>query len=260
MASDGAVSKDANLPTCTIVGVGPGLSSAIAERFAQGGYAVGLIARSKPVVRMLSERLSDLGEAAWACADAGDEHALQNALIAVEQRLGPTDVLIYNASVMRAEGALAVSPATIRAEFDVNLIGALISAQHVAPGMVARGSGTVLFTGGGLALEPYPEWASLALGKAALRNLAFSLYKELAPKNVHVAIVAVCGIVEEGGLFDPRSIAQEYWRLATQPIGVHDREAIIQPPGSDPYYNDAERCHQATSLPPLHIQTGGEIE
>jgi NAD(P)-dependent dehydrogenase (short-subunit alcohol dehydrogenase family) len=244
------------LPICTIIGVGPGLSQAIAERFVAGGYGVGLIARSETTTRPLAERLSESGTAVWARADAGDEICLRDALEAVEQQIGPTDVLIYNASVMRAEGALNVRPAMVRAEFDVTVIGALVSAQHVARGMIERGSGAILFTGGGLALEPYPEWTSLALGKAALRSLAFSLYKELAPEGVHVAVVAVCGIVEPHGPFDPHAIAEEYWRLATKPNGVHDREAIIQPPGTDPHYNDPERRHRTTTLPPIHLHDG----
>jgi hypothetical protein len=47
--------------------------------------------------------------------------------------------------------------------------------------MIRRKKGVIIFTGGGLALEPFPEWTSLALGKAALRNMAISLFKLLAP-------------------------------------------------------------------------------
>src|SRR5690606_17747515 len=47
--------------------------------------------------------------------------------------------------------------------------------------------GTILLTGGGLALEPYPRWVTLAAGKAALRTLAINLHKELLPEGIHIA-------------------------------------------------------------------------
>lgn len=111
-----------------------------------------------------------------------------------------------------------------------------------------------MFTGGGLSLEPFPEWTSLALGKAALRSLAIALYKDLAPKGVHVSVLAICGIVEPDGRFDPSSIAEEYWRVAMAPKGLIDREVIYQPPGTDPFYNDPQKKHRAVSILPEHAR------
>lgn len=238
---------------CFIVGVGPGLSAAMARRFSAGGFGVGFVSRGDAHIRPLAEELSAANAAAWHCADAGDAEALTDALTALEDKLGPPDVLIYNPSVMRPEGSLDIPLQTVRDEFDVNVVGALACAQHVAPGMKARGRGSILFTGGGLALEPYPEWTSLALGKAALRSLAFSLFKELAPHGLHVAVISVCGIVEPGGPFDPDVVAEEYWRLATEPKGLADREVVFQPVGTDPFYNDPDRRHADTTVPPHHV-------
>lgn len=240
---------------CIIIGAGPGLGEAVARKFGGNGYVVSLIARRPSALRDQIARLKSLGiEAQWAVADAGDSAQLTHALDQLQAKSGPCDVLIYNAAVLRSEGVLDLDVDTLRAEFDVNLVGALVAAQTVAPHMIARGSGAIIFTGGGLALEPYPEWTSLALGKAALRSLAFSLYKELAPSGVHVSVIAVCGIVEPGGPFDPDAVIGEYFRLATRSGGVEDREVIIQPPGTDPHYNDSERKHAATSMTPTHAR------
>lgn len=243
------------MPTVLIIGAGPGVSAAIARRFGRDGYRIGLIARSAGRLAGQVANLNAAGiEAAGEAADAGDLPDLHAAVGRLTERLGPCDVLVYNASVMRPGGPLDVSADRLRDEFAVNLLGALQTAQQVAPGMVERGKGAILFTGGGLALEPYPEWTSLALGKAALRSLSLSLYKELAPKGVHVCVLAICGIVEPGGPFDPETIAETYHRVATAPRGLDDREVIIQPEGTNPYYNDPERRHAATTLPPHHIR------
>lgn len=240
---------------CIIIGAGPGLGEAIARKFGANGYAIGLIARNDAALRAQAERLRPHGiKTGYAAADAGDAEQLLTALTQLQAQSGPCDVLVYNAAVLRPDGPLELNADALRAEFDVNLVGGLVAAQAVAPHMVAQGEGAILFTGGGLALEPYPEWTSLALGKAALRSFAFSLYKELAPKGVHVSVIAVCGIVEEGGPFDPDAIIGEYFRLAMKPNGLTDREVIIQPPGTDPHYNDPERKHAATSITPLHAR------
>jgi len=118
--------------------------------------------------------------------------------------------------------------------------------------MIEKGEGAILFTGGGLALEPFPEWTSLALGRAALRSLSLSLYKHLSPQGVHVSVLAICGIVEKGGAFDPDRIAEEYWRVATQHRGLEDREIIFQPPGTDLLYNDPTGIHAPTTILPHH--------
>lgn len=243
------------MPTCLIIGVGPVMSQAIARRFALGGYDIGLIARSPDVIEPLSAELNGLDrQTVWATADAGEEMNLLDALATVEGQIGPTDVLIYNASVMRAASPLELTSVDLRNEFEVNVLGAFAASRAVAPAMIQKGKGVILFTGGGLALEPYPEWASLAAGKAALRSLSFSLFKELSPRGVHVAVIAICGIVENGGPFDPDRISEEYWRLATSPKGLDDRELIFQPAGSDPHYNDSERTHAATSVTPMHAK------
>jgi len=88
--------------------------------------------------------------------------------------------------------------------------------------------GTILFTGGGLALEPEPGASSLAIGKAAIRNLAFSLYRELAPFHIHVATVTICGYVRDGTKFSPGSIADSFFHLHQQSEGQWEREFVYQ--------------------------------
>ena len=224
---------------CLIVGAGPGLGGAIARRFGDEGTAVSLIARREEDLRAQTQILCERGiNAQYQAADVADSASLKSAIHNLENTAGPVSTLIYNAAAMRSERPLDLEPNTLRRELEVNVVAGLICAQAVAPGMLKRRSGAILFTGGGLALEPYPDWTSLALGKAALRSLAFSLYKEFSPSGVHVAVITVCGIITPGGPFDPDVIANEYWRLATSPNGIDDRELIFQPTGTYASYND----------------------
>lgn len=238
---------------CIIVGVGPGLGAAIARKFGSHGFSVGLIARNMENLTAISAALEQEKIVAhWRQADAGNETELRQAIAEITEICGECHTLIYNAAVLKPGMPLALDIARCRKEMEVNLFGALIAAQSVADGMIACGRGAIIFTGGGLALEPYPEWTSLAFGKSALRSLAFSLYKELAPQGVHVVVIAVCGIVVPGSRFDPDIIAAEYFRLATASNGIKDRELIFQPKGTDPFYNDPDRQHKDTTITPSH--------
>lgn len=243
------------MKACIIVGSGPGVGEAIARRFGGEGYAIGLIARTAKKLESQQARLGELGiRVSWSVADAGNATELTDAINDLIKTLDGCDVMIYNAAVLRPADPLELSGNKIAEEFAVNVLGAHQAAKLVAPEMIKNGGGAILFTGGGLALEAFPEWTSLALGKAALRSLAISLYKTLSPKGVHVSVLAICGIVKPGGAFDPDLIAAEYWRVATSPKGVEDREVIFQPEGTNPFYNDPNGLHQDTSLLPHHCQ------
>jgi short-subunit dehydrogenase len=111
-------------------------------------------------------------------------------------------------------------------EFRVNVAGALVAAQQIAPAMVKARKGTILFTGGGFAYEPAMKYASLSLGKAALRSLTYTLAQELGTHGVHVATVTVHGFIQTGTRFDPQRIAQAYVWLHRQPKGHFDIEKI----------------------------------
>lgn len=241
------------MKSCFIIGSGPGVAEAIARRFGREGYRIGLVARNSEKLQKQQERLAIDGiESNWVVADAGCPDELETAINQLVESLGQCDVLVYNAAILRPELPLEISADTITEEFKVNVLGALQAAQLVAPSMLSKKAGAILFTGGGLALEPYPEWTSLALGKSALRSLSVSLYKTLAPKGIQVSVLAICGIVKPGGPFDPDRIAEEYWKVATGPISLKNREVIYQPEGSDLFYNDPQKIYGDLTIAPKH--------
>lgn len=208
-----------------IVGMGPGVSAAVARRFAGEGYAVGAVARSADKLERQLAMLRAAGvKVAGATADAGDIASLQRALATLQTELGDASVLVYNAAGMTYRPLAQLSAEQFSADVSVSVVGAFAAAQAVLPMMRARRSGTILFTGGGFAFEPMPIMASLGVGKAAIRNLAFSLFADLKDSGVHAATVTICGMVAPGTAFDPDRIANAYWQLHTQPIAAFERE------------------------------------
>ena len=95
--------------------------------------------------------------------------------------------------------------------------------------MRRAGQGTLLFTGGGLALKPQADLASGSMGKAALRQLALCLAEELAPEGLHAALVTVAGFVQRDTPFNPDLIADCFWELHREPRESWRSEVVLRP-------------------------------
>lgn len=215
---------------CVVVGVGPGIGQAVAKRFGRAGYQLGLIARRKEALDGFVEGLKVAGVDATAVpADAEHAPSLVDALTKIHNDIGPVDVLVYNAAVIKRGSPFDVGVEQLVREFRVNVGGALVAAQQVVPAMKAKKQGTLLFTGGGLALDPWPAMSSLAVGKAGIRNLALSLHKDLKTDGIRVATVTIDGLVKPGaGALDPQSIAEVFFALHEQPAASGDAERVIK--------------------------------
>ncbi|MGW4797327.1 SDR family NAD(P)-dependent oxidoreductase [Nonomuraea sp. NPDC004297] len=204
------------MPGAVIVGAGPGIGRSVARRFAGEGLPVALVSRSGDALGLEGARTYR--------ADVADEGELRAALDAAAEALGTPDVVVYNAAIIRPDSP---GEADARAQLDawaVNVVGALVTAAHVAPAMARRGSGTFIVTGG--MPEPKAAYVSLSLGKAGVRTLVAMLDEEYGPSGVHVASVTVAGPVAPGTAFDPDDIAEHYWRLHTQPRARWQHEVL----------------------------------
>jgi short-subunit dehydrogenase len=123
------------------------------------------------------------------------------------------------------KAALAEQPrSTFVEDLAVNIGGALVAAQTVAPKMEERKSGAILLTGGGLALAPNPDYLSLSIGKAGIRALALALFESFRAKGIHVATVTVSAAVSQESK-EAASVAEHFWRLYSQPKGAWTAEA-----------------------------------
>ena len=218
-----------NKKICVVVGAGPGIGLAVAKRFGREGLQLALIARRTEALKQYVAELDQVGLTASAfAADATDFNSLVQAFDQIKTQLGHPEILIYNAAMIKPESPVTLPVEDLITAFRVNVAGALVCAQQVIPEMKNRQSGTILFTGGGLALHPQPQYAALAIGKAALRNLTYSLGAELADDGIQVATVTIAGYVQPGSHFDPDLIAEKYWELHSQPIGQREREIVYR--------------------------------
>lgn len=212
---------------CVVAGVGPGIGLAVASRFARADFQLALLARRPEAVQQYVAELSAEGASAYgASVDVADPASVERGFQAIQRWAGAPDVVVYNVAAVHPGLPSSLDGEELVRDFRANVVGALLCAQQVLPAMRARGSGTLLLTGGGLALHPRAEYAALALGKAAMRSLALTLAEELEPDGIHVATVTIAGGVQPGGHFDPAKIAEVYWRLYAQQRGTWEREIV----------------------------------
>ncbi len=203
-----------NKSLIVIVGAGPGVSVGIARKFGGNGFKVILLARRKESLDVQVSELKQKNiEAYGVVADAAEPGSLTEAFNQIKADYGIPEVLVYNAGSNSISNPSVLNEKDLLKDFKVNVAGALISSQQVIPGMIERKKGTILFTGGMLALNPVASRASASISKAGLRNLTFTLADELAPFGIHVATVTIGGIVKSGTFFDPELIAESYWEL-----------------------------------------------
>lgn len=205
------------MKTFLSIGSGPGMGQATAERFAKEGFRVILTSRD---VTNLAARSADLRAQGYAVeskpVDAGK---LDNVVAVVrdsEAEFGAIDVLHFNSASMHPTNIENQSAEGFVSDLTINIGAAFVATQEAAKGMLRRGSGTILLTGGALALKPHPDYLSLGVGKAGVRNLVYGLFDRFKERGVHIASVTV-GTLVAAGSRETNEIADAFWHLHSAP-------------------------------------------
>ena len=222
--------------TALIVGAGSGLSASLARLFAHEGMAVALAARNPD---KLSALATETGAVALAC-DASDPGQVERLFSSVDTQLGRPSVVVYNPS-RRVRGPIeALEPAEVQRAWMVGCFGGFLVAQQAVRRMVNAGRGTILFTGATASVKGFAQSAGFAMAKFALRGLAQSLAREVAPKGIHVAHIVIDGGIASSyaksaeqrasdQFLDPDAIAREYLHLHRQHRSAWTWELELRP-------------------------------
>jgi len=221
-----------------VIGFGPGISSAVTERFAAEGFRAALVARNKDRLAKGVSALKAKGIAAAAfSADASDPAAISAAIAKARAELGgPITVIHWNAySGEEAGDLMTAEPAAMRRVFDVAIVGLLGAVRHALADL-KQTKGAVLVTNGAFGeLNPQmDELASnmktmgLALANAAKHKLVGLLAQRLKADGVYVGEVMVAGAIKgtawggDNGI-EASKVADAFWTLFDGRREIHAR-------------------------------------
>jgi NAD(P)-dependent dehydrogenase (short-subunit alcohol dehydrogenase family) len=224
--------------TALIVGAGSGISASFARLLVKNGYRIALASRAPSKLARLAAETNAM---TIAC-DAAEAASVDELFAHIDRQFPKLDVCLFNASA-RAQGPIAdVDREQARTALLILAHGGFLVAQAAARRMLPQGAGTILMTGASASVKGYPQSAVFAMGKFALRGLAQSMARELAPKGIHVAHFVIDGGVrnaEKGRIeganvaadsyLDPEAIAQSYLHVVQQPRSAWTWEVELRP-------------------------------
>ena len=214
-------------PLAVIVGAGSGLSASLARQCAAAGMRVALAARNV-------EKLKNQTGASLHACDATDAKQVE----ALFAQLEAPELVVYNPSYRVRGPFLELDREEVRKTLMTTAYGGFLVAQAAAKRMLERGRGSLFFTGASASVKGYAGSAPFAMGTFALRGLAQSLARELAPKNIHVAHFVIDGGIRsearaaqagEDALLDPDEIAKSYLAVYRQHRSAWSWELELRP-------------------------------
>jgi NAD(P)-dependent dehydrogenase (short-subunit alcohol dehydrogenase family) len=235
------------MPTLAVFGAGPALGLSVARRFGRAGYDVALVGRNPGTLGPLATELRAAGVGVTeVLADLAEVAQVR----AAAAQLGSPDVVLYSpGDVSRLPVAtLALDAEELATWLPLHLLSPVALVQAVLPGMLARGSGTLLFAQGASARTPDPALASVSAAQAGLLNYLHALATTVGHRgiDVHTMLIgsliersAVAALVDQGHFdeqltveiaqqlsvaapprVDPDDLADRYWSVTGRPGDV----------------------------------------
>ncbi|MDB5988167.1 MAG: family oxidoreductase [Nevskia sp.] len=204
-----------NKGTALITGASTGIGAIYADRLAQRGYDLILVARNQERLQALARRLSDkTGRTVETIAadlnDQADVARVENVL----RTDASITMLVNNAGVGATAALLDSDIQKMDAMIGLNVVALTRLTHAAAPGFVARGAGTIVNIASIVAIAPEALNGVYGGSKAFVLAFSQSLHHELATKGVRVQAVL------------PGATATEFWDVAGMPV-EHLPAAIV---------------------------------
>jgi NAD(P)-dependent dehydrogenase (short-subunit alcohol dehydrogenase family) len=229
-----------------IVGAGDATGGAIARRFAREGYVTCVTRRFVEHLEPLVAQIRADGGLVHAFgSDARDEQAVSTLFSHIEQEIAPIEVVVFNIGANVRFDVTETTERVYRKVWEAGALAGFLVGREAARVMLARGYGTILFTGATASVRGGAGFSAFAGAKHALRALAQSMARELGPQGLHVAHVVIDGAIDtpwiranfperyklkdRDGILSPDAIADSYWMLHQQPRSAWTHELDLRP-------------------------------
>lgn len=181
-----------------VTGASRGIGRAIAEALAAEGVDLAICSRNAEELEKARKDLEGRGVRVVARAvDVADGEALKAWIASAAEDLGGLDILVSNPS-----GGNGTDEKAWKANFEVDLMGAVRSVDAAVPHLSKSDAASVVFIGTTAAVETFMGPTSYNAIKAALITHANGLSQALGPRGIRVNVVSPGPIYFEGGAWD----------------------------------------------------------
>lgn len=214
--------------TIVVCGYGPGISTAVAQKFGAEGFSVALAARNAERLSAGVKALESKGvKAAAFPTDLGDPAAVRKLMGSARAALGPVTVLHWNAYAGEAGDLLKADTAAMHRALDIAVGNLVIAVQEALPDLKKEKDAAILVTNGGFAvIDPKVDAFAVQIGamglcvaNAAKHKLVGLLAEKLRGDGIYVGEVMVMGIVKGtafdsgGASIEASAVANKFWEL-----------------------------------------------
>lgn len=174
-----------------VTGAAAGIGRGIAVALATQGAKVAITDREGVDLTASADEVKAAGGEAFCLPmDVSDPDKIKSAIKTVEAHFGKVDILVNNAGINTCETALDITPESWDRHHDINVKGGFFAAQAVAPGMIERGFGRIVFISSQAGLVGRPDQPAYCSTKGALVNLVRALAIDWAKQGITVNAVA----------------------------------------------------------------------
>lgn len=181
--------------TLAIFGFGPGLGVGTARRFGREGFRVAVLGRDPDKAQRHVRTLAAEGiEATGFPADVTDEAQVQAAVEQIEATYGQIDVAMHGAAgemANRIPTTLDVDVPALSIPLALKLYSPILMTRALAPRMIERGDGALLFSSGSSERHPMPYLSNFGIALAAQRGYIRQLEVELRGTGVYVGLLDI---------------------------------------------------------------------
>lgn len=171
-----------------ITGGGTGIGLAIAQSMHAAGARVVLVGRREAELQAATRALGE--RASYVVHDITQLDAAQSLVDRVTKEVGPITCLVNNAGIHLKKPAIETTPEEFQKVLTTHVIGAHALVRAVAPGMIERKTGSILFTASMASLFGIPLVVAYSAAKTAHLGMVRTLATELSQHGIRVNAIA----------------------------------------------------------------------
>jgi len=172
-----------------ITGGGSGLGKAMALKYSDMGARVAVSGRRVDRLKETVRNIENQGGSGFAVpCDVGQEQQIASAIDQVINRFGSLDVAVANAAFPLKGEIETLEADDWRRQFEVNVIGAAMTAKHALPEL-RKTKGRLVLVGSGASMATVPMYGAYCASKYALRAIGQTLAMELHGSGVSCIVL-----------------------------------------------------------------------